>query len=107
MCGSVAHRAAGEHSDVEVIVVCDGTVEERDEFFFDEGVMVECALVYAERILFSARRVPWNWGIKADAYRHQEAIWDPSSFFERLRKAALAIPDEDFGRALEESWWIA
>lgn len=105
--GSVAHRAAAEHSDVEVVIVCDGTVEEGDEHFFDEGVMVECNLVSAERILSSARHVPWNWGIKADAYRHQEALWDPGSFFERLREAAFSIPDGDFQRALEENWWIA
>lgn len=104
--GSVAHRAAAEHSDVEVEVVCDGSVEEGDEHFFDEGVMVECNLVNAERMLSSARRVPWNWGIKADAYRHQEPIWDPASFFERLREAAFSSPDEDFGRALRETWWI-
>jgi kanamycin nucleotidyltransferase len=104
--GSVAHRAAAEHSDVEVLVVCDGTVGEGDEHFFDEGVMVECALVTADRVLASARRVPWNWGIKADAYRHQEPIWDPDRFFERLREAAHSAPDEDFERALGETWWI-
>jgi hypothetical protein len=104
--GSTAHRAAAEHSDVEVDVVTDGTIEERDEYFFDEGVMVECALVQAERLLASAHSVPWNWGIKADAYRHQEPIWDPGSFFERLREAAFSIPDEDFSRALEKNWWI-
>jgi hypothetical protein len=101
--GSVAHRAAAQHSDVEVDVVVDETVEERDEYFFDEGVMVECNLVSAERMLSSARRVPWNWGIKADAYRHQEAIWDPGAFFKRLHEAATTIPDEDFDRALAES----
>jgi KNTase C-terminal domain len=104
--GSVAHRAAAEHSDVEVDVVVDGSVEERDEYFFDEGVMVECNLVSAERMLSSARRVPWNWAIKADAYRHQEPIWDPASFFERLREVAFSSADEDFERALEETWWI-
>lgn len=104
--GSVAHRAATEHSDVEIGVVTDETVEERDEWFFDEGVMVECAVVQAERLLASARSVPWNWGIKADAYRHQEAIWDPDSFFERLREAADSIHDEDFAPALEHTWWI-
>jgi KNTase C-terminal domain len=104
--GSVAHRAAAEHSDVEVIAVVDETVDEGDEHFFDEGVMVECSLANADRLLVSARRVPWNWGIKADAYRHQEPIWDPTSFFERLREAASSIPDDDFEPALEESWWI-
>jgi hypothetical protein len=104
--GSVAHGAATEHSDVEVGVVCNETVEERDEWFFDEGVMVECALVQSERLLASARSVPWNWGIKADAYRHQVAIWDPDSFYERLRDAACSIPDEHFAPALEHTWWI-
>jgi kanamycin nucleotidyltransferase len=104
--GSVAHRAATEHSDVEIGVVTDETVGERDEWFFDEGVMVECAVTQADRLLLSARSVPWNWGIKADAYRHQEVIWDPDSFFERLRETASSIPDEDFAPALEHTWWI-
>jgi KNTase C-terminal domain len=104
--GSVVHRAAADHSDVELVVVCDGTVEEGDEHFFDGGVMVECALVSADGLLSSAGRVPWNWGIKADAYRHHEALWDPGSFFDRLRDAAFAIADERFERALEENWWI-
>jgi kanamycin nucleotidyltransferase len=104
--GSVAHGAATEHSDVEVGFACDESVVERDEWFFDQGVMVECAVVQAERLLASARSVPWNWGIKADAYRHQEAIWDPDSFFERLREAAASLTDEDFAPALEHTWWI-
>jgi hypothetical protein len=86
--------------------VTDETVEERDEWFFDEGVMVECAFAHPDRLLASARSVPWNWGIKADAYRCQEPIWDPDSFFERLREAAASIPDEAFAPALEHTWWI-
>jgi hypothetical protein len=104
--GSVAHGAATEHSDVEVGVVTDASVEERDEWFLDQDVMVECAVAQAERLLASARAVPWNWGIKADAYRHQEVIWDPGSFFVRLREAAGSIPDEDFAPAFEHTWWI-
>jgi kanamycin nucleotidyltransferase len=98
--GSVAHGAAAEHSDVELVVVTGATVEERDEYFFDEGVMVECAVVQTERLLTSARSVPWNWGFKADAYRHQKAIWDPDGFFVQLRQAAESIPYDDFERAL-------
>jgi kanamycin nucleotidyltransferase len=104
--GSVAHGAAAEHSDVELVVVTDPAVAERDEYFFDEGVMVECALVQAERLLASARSVPWNWGIKADAYRHQIPLFDPKRFFERVRRASESIVDEEFELALEQSWWI-
>jgi hypothetical protein len=103
--GSVAYGAAAEHSDVEVIVVTDESVEERDENFFDEGIQVECAIVRAERVLESAGKVGWDWGITADAYRHQVPIWDPGAFFERLRAAAASIPDEDFTRTLEGTWW--
>jgi hypothetical protein len=104
--GSVAHNAAAKHSDVELVVVTHSAVPEREEFFFDEGVMVECAVVQAERLLASARSVPWNWGIKADAYRHQFPLWDSDRFFERLRQAAESSTDDDFERALEHSWWI-
>jgi hypothetical protein len=103
--GSVSYGAAGEHSDVEVIVVTDEAIEEVDEYFFDESVMVECAVVQADRLVASAGEVPWNWGIKADAYRHQLPVWDPDAFFEGLRAAALSIPAERFERALEGTWW--
>jgi kanamycin nucleotidyltransferase len=105
VCGSVSYGAAAEHSDVEVIVVTDDSIEEGDEYFFDAGVMVECAVVQAERLLATAASVPWNWGITADAYRHQVAIWDPEAFFDRLRGAAASIPDEPFERALGGTWW--
>jgi predicted nucleotidyltransferase len=80
--GSVAYGAAAEHSDVEVFVVTDESVEERDENFFDEGIQVECAIVRAQHVLESAGKVGWDWGIQADAYRHQVPIWDPGAFFE-------------------------
>lgn len=103
--GSVSYGAAGEHSDVEVIVVTDETIKEGDEYFFDEGVMVECAVVQADRLVASATKVPWDWGIKADAYRHQVPIWDPKAFFAALRAAAHSIADGRFERALAETWW--
>jgi kanamycin nucleotidyltransferase len=105
VCGSVAHGAAAEYSDVEVIVATDDSVPEGDEYFFDDGVMVECAVVQGERLLATAATVPWNWGIKADAHRHQLAIYDPAGFFDRLTDVAVSIPDEPFERALTETWW--
>jgi hypothetical protein len=65
--GSVSFGAAAEDSDVEVVVATDDSVEEGDEHFFDEGIMVEYAVVHAERLMATAASVPWNWGITADA----------------------------------------
>jgi kanamycin nucleotidyltransferase len=105
--GSVAHGAAAAGSDLELLIALSGDSPSRDEHFFEDGVMVECSLVSAARLVEEARRVSWSWGIEADAYRHQLALHDPDGFFDRVRAAARAIPDGAFERALGDSWWRA
>lgn len=105
--GSVAHHASMQHSDVEMIILTDDTIEAREDQFFDNGIMVECDMLPAARILLAARRVTSRWGIEADQYRHHLVLWDPDRFFPRLWAAASDLPAEDFERALKTSWWWA
>jgi kanamycin nucleotidyltransferase len=102
--GSVAHGAATAYSDVELLIVMNAGVEGRDEMLFERGVMVECNIIPGSHLLQAAQRVTANWGIQADEYRHQYAIWDPEGFFPRLREGANKIPDESFEKALRENW---
>jgi kanamycin nucleotidyltransferase len=105
--GSVAHGAAGRHSDVEIVLVTDETVPYRDVQQFEDGILVEYTLISAERKLTAARRVEPKWGVQADQYRHHLVLWDPDGFFPRCHEAARTLPDEAFEEALAESWWLA
>ncbi len=103
--GSVAHRAAREHSDVEITIITDETVPYEDEYFFEQGTLIECTLVSEARMLAAARRVTAAWGIEADQYRHHHVLYDPDRFFPRLWAVAEDLSPSDFDRALAESWW--
>ncbi len=103
--GSVAHRAAREHSDVELTIITDETVPYEDEYFFEQGTLVECTLVSEARMLAAARPVPVDWGIKADQYRHHHVLYDPDQFFPRLWSVADDLAPSDFDQAVAESWW--
>lgn len=105
--GSVAHGAAGPHSDVEVALVTDETVPYGENWYFDRGIMVEYTCVAAERWLAAAHRVTDAWGVEADQNRHHVVLWDPDGFFPRLQERALHIPDEAFAPALRQDWWRA
>lgn len=103
--GSVAHHASMEYSDIELIVLTDDTVEPREDIFFDSGIMVECDILPASRMLKATQRVTIRWGIEADQYLHHLVLWDPNQFFPRLWATARELPAEDFERALKASWW--
>ena len=105
--GSVAHGAAGAHSDVEVSLVTDETVPYGDDWCFDRGIMVEYTCVSSERWLAAAQRVTGTWGIEADQNRHHTVLYDPDGFFPRLQDRAHHIPQESFAPALRQDWWWA
>jgi len=105
--GSVAHHAAMEYSDVEVVVITVDGVEPLVEQFFDTGIMVDCYTVPGSKWLAAAQEPTEDWGIQADMYEHQLVLWDPEEFFPRLRATAAAIPQESFDRALKTNWWRA
>jgi predicted nucleotidyltransferase len=106
--GSVAHGAAMSHSDVELVVVTDDSLEPEEEKFFERGIMVECDRLPAARMLAAARRIRWTWGLEADQHEHHRVIWDPDGFFPRLWEvAAEARRTGDFGPAERRGWWVA
>jgi hypothetical protein len=103
--GSVAHHASMEYSDIELIILTDDAIEAREDMFFDDGIMVECDILPAARMLKAAQLVRASWGIEADQYLYHLVLWDPDQFFPRLWATARNLPAEDFERALKTSWW--
>lgn len=103
--GSVAHGAAGEHSDVELTIITEETVPYEDEYVFQQGTLVECTVVSESRMLAAAQRVRPDWGIQADQYRRHHVLYDPDRFFSRLWSVADDLAPSDFDQALADSWW--
>lgn len=104
--GSVAHQAAGEYSDVEMIIITDETVPGKEERFFAQGIMVECDTRSASRLLRAARQqVSSRWGIEADQYRHHLVLLDLDGFFPQLWEISHNLPADAFTEILPETWW--
>lgn len=103
--GSVAHHAAAEHSDVEVVLLTDDDTPAYEEQFFIRGAMVECDVLPASRMLSAAGKVGRWWGIEADQYRHHLVLHDPLDMFPGIWLAASAPPVDLFIAALRASWW--
>ena len=103
--GSVAHNAAMANSDVELVILTDDTIPAKEEQFFDQGIMVECDMLPATRMLSAAQRVTSRWGIQADQYLYHLVIWDPDDFFPRLWAAANDLSTQDFATAQQQCWW--
>jgi kanamycin nucleotidyltransferase len=105
--GSVAHGAAGPHSDIELLLLTDDTVELTYEPCFVDGVQCQCDILPASRMLRAAPRVTEKWGIEADQHRCHLDLWDPDGYFARVRAAASDLRDDDFEAALRSGWWAA
>ncbi|HLY30477.1 MAG TPA: hypothetical protein VKQ36_05585 [Ktedonobacterales bacterium] len=105
--GSVAHHAAREYSDVEIILLTDDETPALEERFFEQGIMVECDRLPATRMIAAASRVDPEWGIEADQYRHHLVLVDPERLFPQVWAAALNIAEEAFAAPLARSWWWA
>ena len=103
--GSVAHHAASEYSDVELVVLTDDTLSLMDESFFERGIMVECTTLPTTRMFNASQRVNTRWGIEADQYLHHLPLWDPDNLFPKLWEYAHNLPQEAFAQALRENWW--
>lgn len=69
--GSVAHERADAHSDLELIVLTDTSVEAVNVDTVQQGIQVECDVVPTNRLLRAAKIVTIDWGIEADRYRYQ------------------------------------
>lgn len=105
--GSVAHGRADAHSDLELIVLTDTTIEAVNVHTERNGIQVECDVLPAERLRRAAQIVTLEWGVEADCYRYHWVLWDPTKQFAAVREAALATPRERFEDVLQQSWWSA
>ena len=105
--GSVAHGAAGAHSDVELTLIVADDQPYEDRYEFVDNVLVGSTFVPETRMLTAARRVTGEWGVQADQYRHHLVLWDANGFFSRLWQVARDLEPEAFQAALAEGWWTA
>lgn len=88
-----------------MLLITDDTLPANGEIFFEQGIMVDCDMQPASRILAAAQRVTRRWGIQADQYRHHLVIWDPEQFFPRLWAVANDLQPEAFAQAQQVNWW--
>src|SRR5579875_979056 len=105
--GSVAHHAAQEHADVEIVLLTDDETPLLEERFFEQGVMVECDRLPATRMIAAAGRVGPEWGVETDQHLHHLIVFDPEGLFPQVCAAVQSIPDEAFIQPLERTWWWA
>ncbi|WP_020373428.1 kanamycin nucleotidyltransferase C-terminal domain-containing protein [Sulfobacillus thermosulfidooxidans] len=104
--GSVAYNEMTLWSDLEMMIVVSENIAPREERFFAGSLLIECDIVTPSQLWKGAHRVTVEWGLEADAYRHQWILWDPGQWFDRLRMHAEQIPSRAFEHALQESWWM-
>jgi predicted nucleotidyltransferase len=105
--GSVAHGRADAHSDLELLVLTDMTVEPVNVHTVRDGVAIECDVIPTARLRQAAQLVTLDWGVEADGYRHHYILWDPRDEFVAVREASLQTPAERFDEVLQHSWWSA
>ena len=103
--GSVAHHAASEYSDVEIVLLTDESIPAKEEQFFVQGIMVERDMLPVSRMLRAAQRVTKRWGIEADQYRCHLVLLDLDDIFPELWEKAKNIPDATFTEVLPATWW--
>ena len=100
--GSVARGQDGPYSDIEIHCVLDGHgVELSHEW--STGPWKAQIDVYSEDVLLRwAAEVDERWPLTHGACTNLMAVYDPTSFFPRLRETALAQPDEAFQLAIRD-----
>ena len=61
--GSAAHGRADAHSDLEIIVLTDASIEAVNVHTVQYGIQVECDVLPTERLLRAAQIVTIDWGV--------------------------------------------
>ncbi len=98
--GSVAKGEDAEHSDVELWIATTDQVASRDVLCIYQGVSVELYYGVAQEFLADAQHVDPYWPLRADMRRSLLVLYERDNFFDKLRQAAAALPEEEFHEAL-------
>ena len=97
----VAHRAARQHSDLELVVLTTDDAPPKEIQVIHDGILVELDSLPASRMLEAAGRVTAAWGLEADQYRVFAPLYDPDHWFPRVRERSEAVPRAAFAGPLE------
>lgn len=101
--GSVAHGAARQHSDLELVVLTSDGVAAQEIQSVRGGILVELDILAASRMLEAAGRVTAMWGLEADQYRVFSPLHDPDQWFPRVRARSESVPPQAFAQPLEDN----
>ncbi|HEX6499471.1 MAG TPA: nucleotidyltransferase domain-containing protein [Micromonosporaceae bacterium] len=89
--GSLAHGDDTEYSDVDIVVVTFGPgTGPRPATRRIGRVVVDLGVITADEYLRHARTLSTSWPLAADQYLNTGLLYDPRSWFERLRDTHLA-----------------
>lgn len=100
--GSTGKGTAGPYSDLEMHVITDNdTKMEQHEFIYDP-FKIEISSRTKDEIYRDARKIDDMWPIKAGAFVHVLALYDPYHIFEELKGLALHISMEQVKDIMRE-----
>ncbi len=102
--GSLARGEAGPYSDLEMYAVVRNPVEVRRYEFVYRGLKVEVDVDQEQDLLREAATVDERWPLKTGSFVDVQPLHDPGGFFDELRRAALAVPEEATRAALRQAF---
>lgn len=100
--GSVAQGIDGPYSDIELRVITkDGVSLPTHEFIY-HPFKIEIGMKQKHEAWQSASAVDDSWAIKAGAYVHLQAIYDPEHLLDELRKLPMQASDDAIRDVMKE-----
>lgn len=94
--GSLAKGEDTQFSDLELWIATSGDMPSREVLGIYKGISVELYYGPADEFIEDARQVSPYWPVRADMRRSYLVLYERDDFFERVRKAASELKDEDF-----------
>jgi kanamycin nucleotidyltransferase len=98
--GSLARGEDGPHSDIEMLCVVPGDVDETFEWMH-AGWKVEVDVRGRDLLVRDAASVDENWSITHACYVHVMPMHDPDGVFGELSATVRGVPQATFDRAIE------
>lgn len=102
MYGSIAQGIDGPYSDIELRVVTKDGVSLPGYEFIYLPFKIEISMIQKQEIYRSASAVDDSWAIKAGAYAHLAAIYDPNGLLEEIRTLPMQVSEEAIREVMRE-----
>lgn len=100
--GSVAQGIDGPYSDIELRVITKDGVSLPGHEFIYHPFKIEIGMKQKHEAWRSASAVDDAWAIKAGAYVHLQALYDPQHLLDELRALPLQASDEAIRDVMQE-----